>query len=218
MPRLVDYPPMLLEERPFAFGEPDWIYEIKFDGYRLMALIDGGHVELRSRQGADATRWFPELVDSLATLYGGPTILDGEVCVLDEAGRSDFDRLHDRARRRRWYAGADAVTFCVFDLLMVGGDELLQLPLLRRKTSLRRLLKSPPAHVMPVGHFAAGEGAQIFQQAVIPLGLEGLCAKRTRSLYVPGARSPDWIKIKRAGAVPPERFRRGAKPALASGV
>ncbi|MDN4592022.1 hypothetical protein DBA29_26415 [Xenophilus aerolatus] len=118
MLRLTDYPPMLLEERPFAFGAAGWLYEIKFDGYRLMAVVDGGRVELRTRGAANASAWFPEVVDGLAGLKGGPSVFDGEICVLDDAGRSDFDRLHARARRRRWYDGADPVVYCIFDVLV----------------------------------------------------------------------------------------------------
>jgi bifunctional non-homologous end joining protein LigD len=68
-------------------------------------------VRLATRKGADCTRWFPEIVQGLAQLPGGPHILDGEVCVLDELGRSDFNRLQDRARRRCFYPECDAVTF-----------------------------------------------------------------------------------------------------------
>lgn len=214
MLRLTDYPPMLLEERPFVFGSAGWLYEIKFDGYRLMAVVDGGRVELRTRGAANATAWFPEVVDDLAGLKGGPFVFDGEICVLDEAGRSDFDRLHARARRRRWYDGADPVVYCIFDVLVAGGHQLLQLPLLERKARLAKIFRRARSSILPVRYFEAEDGAQVFQQAVVPLGLEGLCAKRADSVYVPGARSPDWVKIKRKGAVPPERFKRGKKPAL----
>lgn len=76
MPRLTDDAPMLLEERPFAFAA-GWLYEIKFDGCRLMAMIDGGRVELRTRGAANATAWFPEVVDGLAGLKGRPFVFAG---------------------------------------------------------------------------------------------------------------------------------------------
>jgi bifunctional non-homologous end joining protein LigD len=199
--------PMLLIERPLNLSEPGWVYELKFDGYRLLAEFGDGSVKLRTRNGADATRWFPEVADSLASVRGGPHITDGEICVLDDLGRSDFDRLHDRARRRRWYEGADPVTYCAFDLLMLNGDDIMTLPLLERKMLLAQLLQPPAAAVLFVGHFDSG-AEQLFKEAVVPLKLEGLVAKRASSPYVPGSRSPDWVKVKRKGAVPPGRFKR----------
>ena len=98
------------------------MYELKFDGYRVVGGVNAGQVQLATRNGADATKWFPEVAAGLGTLAGGPHILDGEVCVLDELGRSDCNRLQDRARRRRGYAGADPVVFCAFDLLAINGE------------------------------------------------------------------------------------------------
>jgi bifunctional non-homologous end joining protein LigD len=103
-----------------------------------MARVGGGQpTQLRTKSGADCTRWFPEIADLLAVLPGGPHVIDGEACVLDEIGRSDFERLQDRARRRRWYAGADQVTFCAFDLLYLDGRNLMAAPLVERKAMLR---------------------------------------------------------------------------------
>jgi len=96
MAKVDEYKPMLLEERPFDLDQSGWIYEIRFDGYRLLAEF-GGTVQLRSRNGANATKWFPEVVESLAEIKGGLYVVDGEVCVLDDMGRSDFNLLHERA-------------------------------------------------------------------------------------------------------------------------
>lgn len=82
-----------------------------------MLTSTGAAVRLKSRNGANATTWFPELVDSLAELPPG-YVMDGEASVLDDIGRSDFERLHARARRKGWYRGADPVAYCVFDLLV----------------------------------------------------------------------------------------------------
>ncbi|MGJ7497181.1 hypothetical protein ACSFA8_19135 [Variovorax sp. RT4R15] len=201
---------MLFDERPFDFGEPGWIYELKFDGYRLLAEFGSGKVKLRTRNGADATRWFPELGRSLQEIEGGPFVTDGEVCVLDELGRSDFDRLQDRASRRRWYEGADPVTYAAFDLLVDKGQDITAAPLLERKAKLADLLTPPLPNILMVGHFEEG-GEDLFKTAVHTLELEGLVAKRMASIYTPGSRTRDWVKVKRKGAIPLQRFQRGSK-------
>src|SRR6476659_4887178 len=106
---LEDFPPMLLDERPLPLTAPGWIYEIKYDGYRLTAMFGDGECQLRTRRGADATRWFPEVALALGARRGGPYVTDGEICVFDETGRSNFNRLQARARRRRWFEGCDPV-------------------------------------------------------------------------------------------------------------
>ena len=125
--------PMLLHEsrRLPPFDQPGWIYELKFDGYRLMAGVQDGQVQLATKKGANATKWFPEIVQGLAQLPGGPHVMDGEVCVLDELGRSDYNRLRERAIRRGFYPECDAVVFCAFDLLAVDGRSIIAL---RRST------------------------------------------------------------------------------------
>nr|WP_231942750.1 hypothetical protein [Cupriavidus taiwanensis] len=97
--------------------------ELKY-GYRLLASTKP--FRLKTRNGADATAWFPEIGHALAPLARGYHILDGEVCLLDEIGRSDFDRLPARARRRGWHRGADPVVSCVFDALIVNGKDVEQ--------------------------------------------------------------------------------------------
>jgi bifunctional non-homologous end joining protein LigD len=199
--------PMLLDERPVDMTEPGWICEIKFDGYRLLAEADEP-VRLRTRGGADATGWFPEIAKALGTLRGGPFVFDGEVCVLDEEGRPDFDKLQDRARRRRWFPGATPVVYCIFDLLVDRGTDITRLPLVKRKEALARLLGKALPNVLLVGHFDGADGLTVFEKAVLPMKLEGLVAKRALSTYQPGVRSPDWVKVKRKGAIPAERFKR----------
>ena len=153
---------------------------------------------------------FPEVVRGLGGLSGGPHIIDGEVCVLDDLGRSDFDRLQDRARRRRWYEGCDPVVFCAFDLLARDGRSLIGLPVEARKAQLSELLTPAPSAVLLVGHVDAAHGRQLFDTAK-ELKLEGLVAKRLGSIYLPGQRSVDWVKCKVPGA-------RAARDQLASGA
>lgn len=201
--------PMLLDEGRMGspLGKPGWIYEVKYDGWRILAGIMDGKAHLATRNGADYTKAFPEVATSLAKLPGGPHIMDGEVCVLDDMGRSDFMRLQERARRKRWYEGCDPVVYCVFDLLAKDGRALIEQPVEKRKQQLRALLPPDLPAVLYVDHFPAEQGRALFQQ-VKGLELEGLVAKRLGSTYKPGERSLDWVKVKRAGHVPPERFKR----------
>ncbi len=178
------------------FTSPAWLFEVKFDGYRCLARVESGQVELRTKSGASCGRWFPEVTEALSAIPGGPHVIDAEVCVLDHIGRSDFNRLHARAARRRWYAGCDAVTLCAFDLLFENGRNIMGLPLMERKLRLQRLLAGF-AGVLFVSDLPAEK--ELFAQAVEPLELEGIVAKRRDSVYTAGVRSPDWVKIKRRG-------------------
>jgi bifunctional non-homologous end joining protein LigD len=180
------------------FTDPAWIYEVKYDGYRCMARAGGGQPpELRTKSGVACTTWFPEITDLLAQLPSGPHVIDGEACVLDDIGRSDFERLQARARRRRWVPGADQVTFCAFDLLYLDGRNVMTLPLVARKAMLQELLQPLHGRLVIVGDFPAEAG--LFEQAVVAARLEGFVAKRLASPYQPGIRSRDWLKIKRPG-------------------
>jgi len=202
-PTLDQLSPMLLVERKAIPREAGWLYEIKFDGYRVLAST-GSTARLKSRGGIDATSWFPEVAAAVADMPGG-TILDGEVCVLDEMGRSDFDRLHARARRKRWYEGADLVVYCVFDVLVDKGKDVRAATLEKRKASLARLLRTHSDRVL---HVTGVDDGRWLYQSAIDLQLEGVVGKRHGSPYQDGVRSSDWIKVKRPGAVPPERFKR----------
>lgn len=201
--------PMLVSERRGfrPFDQPGWLYEIKYDGYRLLAVVDSGEVRLGTKSGVDCSKWFPEVARGLATIPGGPHVLDGEVCVLDDLGRADWERTRARASRRRWLPECDPVVYCAFDLLARDGRSLISMPLEARKAQLRELLTPAPPSVLYVDHFGADEGAEVFRRAKV-LKLEGLVAKRLGSTYQPGVRSPDWVKVKVPGAVKPGRFSR----------
>ena len=125
--------------------------------------------------------------------------------MLDDQGRSDYLKLRARAKRRRWHGGADRVTYCVFDLLVENDVSLMSRPLQERKRRLSRLLPAAPS-LLYVSHFE-GQGRQLMAQAA-SLDLEGLVAKRADSVYDPGLRSPDWVKIK---------YRRSAREEEADG-
>jgi bifunctional non-homologous end joining protein LigD len=199
--------PMLLDKRKHPpFDSPDWSFEVKYDGWRMLAEFGAGSVKLRTRQGLDASAWFPEVCRALAGYNRGPHVIDGEICVLDDLGRSDFERLQERARRKCWYAGCDQVAFCAFDLLVQSGRNVMGLPYTERKKRLARLFTPKPRHTLLVVQSIPDTGKDLFMHAVA-LELEGIVGKRKDSVYTPGERTDDWRKVRRPGAVPPERFK-----------
>jgi bifunctional non-homologous end joining protein LigD len=200
--------PMLLDTRRHRpFSSADWVFEIKNDGWRMLAEFGEGRVAMLTRGGHNCASWFPEIADALATYTGGPYIVDGEVCVMDDLGRSDFDRLQERAVRRCYYPDCDPVTFAMFDLLVHHGENIMGLPLGDRKARLRKLFTPKPKKTLLVMEAIPHFGIELFAMAV-ELKLEGLVAKKADSIYLPGVRTIAWRKIKRSGAVPPERFKR----------
>lgn len=199
--------PMLVSEVHKPLGKDGWAFEIKYDGYRIVAGVVDGRVHLRSRGDADYTRAFPEVVAGLATLTGGPHILDGEVVVLDDQGRADFNALQGRARRRSHKAGDQPVTFMAFDALMIDGRPLTDAPYEVRKHELQVLLGDDVPAVSYVESFPAEVSRSMFTQAKT-LKIEGLVAKELGSIYEPGVRAASWQKVKVPGAIPPERFKR----------
>ncbi len=211
-PAVASIRPMLAPEASFPpFSDRDWLYEIKFDGYRCLAEFGAGRVELRTRTGALCNAWYPEVVADLKSITGGPFVVDAEACWLDASGRSDFDTFHATARspRRRREQGLH-VTLACFDLLVDKGKDVMALPLVQRKARLARTLAGKlPGTLLLVGDLPAD--AALFQH-VLDLQLEGFVAKKRASPYTQGPeRCGDWLKVKRKGAVPPERFKRSPK-------
>jgi len=177
--RLVDSPP-----------DGDWIYEIKLDGFRAIAIKDAGEVELLSRNKKDFSQKFPEVHAALKTKSIGEAILDGEIVALDKAGRSSFQLLqaYELGQER------PPIFYYVFDLLWLDGQDLKSEPLSTRKKLLAKLLKNPPDGI----RYSASLDApvdQLLKQAR-RLRLEGLIGKRADSGYEPGRRSGAWIKLK----------------------
>ena len=171
--------------RPFS--RDGWIFELKWDGYRVLASKN----ELTTRNRKNATTWYPEIVAVLQDLRGS-FILDGEVCVLKENGLPDFESMRSRTVRR---SGAP-VTYFAFDLLFQNGRDLRHLPLLERKRRLKELIprQTPRLHYVD---FIESRGEEMFEHAVA-IGMEGVVGKRADSPYK-GGRSKDWLKAKRAG-------------------
>ncbi|MFZ5817449.1 MAG: non-homologous end-joining DNA ligase [Bacillota bacterium] len=190
--------PMLLEraERPFAAA--DWLYQVKWDGVRNLALVEGGRVRHWSRRLRERTIHFPEFAGLAAALGGRRAVLDGEIIALRE-GRPSFPAVLERdlaggapdARKVR----STPATFMVFDLLEWGAEPLYDRPLSERLALLAELL--PPGESwQPVASFPGPEGPALYQ-AVVAAGMEGVVAKRASSRYLPGLRSRDWLKVKR---------------------
>ncbi len=188
---------MLAETRERAFSKAGWVFELKLDGYRVVAGGARGEARLFTRSGRDTTESFPEIARAVSALPYAHLVLDGEVVALDEAGRPSFQRLQQRALLRRprdvkQAAVAIPTTYYVFDLLGFEDFDLRPLPLMVRKALLRRVL--PPVGPLPfVDHFDT-RGEELFEE-IKKLRLEGIVAKRGDSAYRAG-RSSAWLKIR----------------------
>lgn len=200
--------PMLLDEARQTWNDTATLCEIKADGYRLMAEVVGNTVALKTRNGAIATKWYPEVCAGLAGLTSTRTVLDGEACVFDELGRTDFEALHERSRRRRAVAGGPAVTFYVFDVLVLTGEDVRAEPLEWRKAQLQELLQDQRPGVLRCQHLPGDRAVELYRMAA-QLKLEGIVIKTLNSPYVGGEpRTGYSVKVKRPGATPAKRFTR----------
>jgi bifunctional non-homologous end joining protein LigD len=193
-------PPMRATLADSAFDDPDWLFEIKWDGYRVEAVIRDGRTRLWTRNQQDAARYFPDLAGPADWLEARDAIVDGEVVALDDAGRPSFSLLQDRTGIRTGRApgtkrpGPPApAVYQVFDLLHLDGQSLLAVPLEERKRLLRSRLR-PHDRIRYAGHVEADGRA--FTEAARAQELEGIVAKLRRSPYEPGHRSRTWLKIK----------------------
>jgi bifunctional non-homologous end joining protein LigD len=168
----------------------DWIYELKFDGFRAIAIKDGNRVELLSRNAKDLTHKFPEIAEAVAALALGRAVLDGEIVALDPEGRSSFQLL------QAYELGEERPPICyyVFDLLHLEGRDLRNQSLVERKSQLESLLRGAPDSI----RFSAsidGDPRQLLEK-VKTRGLEGIIGKLRGSTYESGRRSGAWIKLK----------------------
>ncbi|HET8966219.1 MAG TPA: DNA ligase D [Candidatus Acidoferrum sp.] len=185
-------------DRPFS--DPNWLFEIKWDGVRTLARIENGKIKLISRNGMDVTRQYPELAELPKAFSAREAVLDGEIVALDEKGHSGFARLqqrmHVRAPAPTLVAQVPA-TYYLFDLLYCDGYDLRHVPLLQRKDFLRRLLH--PAERVRFSDHQMEQGKELYELAGAN-GLEGIIGKRADSLYGEG-RSNSWVKIKQTTAI-----------------
>ncbi len=171
------------------FDSPDFLFEIKWDGYRAIVRRDATGCRLWSRNRNDLTDQFPELLSSAASLPVG-SILDGEIVILRD-GVPDFGALQ-RRRRAGKQGGAILV---LFDLLYFDGRSIMDQPLVERRQQLEQLVRSLPTTRLQFSDGIAGAGLEFYRQAGLR-GLEGITAKRLDSRYLPGRRTDAWFKIK----------------------
>ena len=189
--------PMLAKTSDAPFSRAGWLFELKYDGYRMVAGVDHREPYLRYRNGGEATDLYPELVPALRSLPYDSLVVDGEVVVMGDDGRPDFGRL---ARRARLSRASDILpasfehpaTYFVFDLLEFGGFDLRALPLAQRKAHLARLI--PARGPVRYTEHIEQRGKEMFDQ-VRKLGLEGIMAKRANAGYRSG-RSGHWLKMR----------------------
>lgn len=185
--RKVEFAPCLPTRRTAVPVGPDWIHEIKHDGYRLTVCREGDRVRLFTRNGHDWTDKYPLIVEAAHRMRTSSFVLDGEAVLLGVDGRSDFDGLHSRQHN-------DGVQFYAFDVLMSEGEDLRKLPLSMRKTNLARMLARKVNGIF-LSDFEQGEiGPDLFRHACV-MGLEGLVSKRSDRAYRAGV-SSNWVKIK----------------------
>ena len=178
--------PMLAVPVKEPFNHPDWIFEIKLDGYRAIAAVQEGNVNLYSRNLKSFNELFPPIVQALAGSVDA--VYDGEIVVIDDKGRSNFQLLQNYTK-----GAAGNLCYFVFDLLYLDGQDLRRLPLCERKKKLRKFL--PQNSYLKYVDEIEEAGTKFFQLAT-ENGLEGIIAKRKASTYREGKRSGDWRKIK----------------------
>jgi bifunctional non-homologous end joining protein LigD len=206
MPQFIEPMAATLADRPFS--DDDWLFEVKWDGYRVEAVVRDGKVRLWTRRGNDAASYFPDLTGAPSWIAARQAIVDGEVVALDGEGNPSFSLLQDRTgirgvqssdgrragtRPARADVAAIPLVYQVFDLLYVDGKSLLDVPLEQRKRLLRTLLR--PHAMVRYASDVPGEG-EAFYEAARQRGLEGIVAKLRSSRYEPGRRPKSWLKIK----------------------
>jgi bifunctional non-homologous end joining protein LigD len=172
-PTLVAYPP----------AGPDWLHEMKHDGYRLLARKDAGQVRLWSRHGADFTDKLPRIAEAVRALPVDNALIDGEAVVFRPDGHSDFVALRTKA-------GGELPSYVAFDILNLEGRDLRQQTLEKRRKALEQLIAGVDS--IPFSRGLAGDGATVFAHAC-KLGLEGIVSKRILSRYRSGT-SGNWLK------------------------
>jgi bifunctional non-homologous end joining protein LigD len=186
-------PPMLATLVAAPFDDPDWQFEIKWDGFRVEAVVDDGEVRLWTRGQQDAARYFGKFLEPAAWISASQAVVDGEVIALDDRGEPDFALLQERIKGRERGGTVNPFVYEVFDLLHLDGRSLLDEPLVERRQLLKSVLRADPR--VRLSEDIAAEGLAFFEAAK-KRGLEGIMAKDRRAPYLPGKRTLTWQKIK----------------------
>ena len=181
------FQPMPLLKRALPFDDPDWIYELKMDGFRSLAIVEHGRAQLLSRNGHPFAS-FSALAESISdSLPNVRAVIDGEICSLDRRGRPQFKNL--------MFHRGNPPCFFAFDLLWNVGKDYRRDALVDRKQELRRLLaRSPAISPLKYTEYIDGHGAALFQR-VCELDLEGIVAKQKFGPYVTDREHSTWFKI-----------------------
>ena len=183
-------PPQLATLADKVPGGGDWLFEMKFDGYRCQAAIAGDQVMLYTRGGHDWSRQFRFVLPPLRNLTKGTLLIDGEICAIDAHSRTNFSLL------KTSFATGAPLVFYVFDLLEQDSKDLARLPQLERKERLEEIVgQQAPTSPLQYSHHVQGHGDQVFR-AMCEGGHEGVVAKRADAPYRVGDRSVAWIKVK----------------------
>jgi bifunctional non-homologous end joining protein LigD len=180
-------PPQLAVLVKQAPDGPQWLHEIKLDGYRMHARLDSGDVRLLTRTGMDWTSKYPNIAEALAELPARTAYLDGELCGVLPDGRTAFNLVQNAADTRN-----NSLVFFLFDLLFLDGHDLRALPLIERKDRLKTLVADAPSCLQFTDH-QLGRGPA-FHRLACEHGLEGIVSKHIDSPYEPGRRT--WLKVK----------------------
>ncbi len=175
---------MPLVQQAEPFDDPNWIFEIKHDGFRALAVIERGQCRFFSRKQHKLSGYSDLKKGLVHEVNAESAVLDGELVVTDHLGRTIFSDMMKRRKLARYFA---------FDLLSLNGEDLRSMPLVARKKKLREILPSRSTHVLYVDH-TVGAGRRLFEFAS-ELDLEGIVAKRALSPYEQNPTSRDWIKI-----------------------
>jgi len=166
----------------------EWLYEVKFDGYRALVIKDGTWVELQSRNHKNLTAMYPTVASAASKLGANQVVIDGEIVALDERGRPAFQALQHRSSHLK-----HQIAFYAFDVLHLEGCDITREPIEGRRALLPKLISSNP--VIRISAELPGSASKVID-AVRSLGLEGVIAKRRGSVYQPDERSSDWLKMK----------------------
>jgi ATP-dependent DNA ligase len=181
--------PQLTELVDAAPDGPDWLHEIKFDGYRTHARLDGGAVRLLTRTGLDWTHKYPAIATAVASLPATQAYLDGELCGVRSDGITSFSMIQAASDS----GNAAALVFFLFDILYLDGDDVSAQPQIERKTCLAALLSNAGSPLHYCDH-QIGHG-WVFHEKACAMALEGIVSKRADAVYAPGNRG-FWVKVK----------------------